>query len=68
MQILEAKTYSFRHDGELMFGWTIETDSEFVGAMDDFPSEAHCKESVIRHLKAWNKELVCTLNGIIITV
>jgi hypothetical protein len=51
-----------------MFGWTIETDSEFVGAMDDFPSEAHCKESVIRHLKAWNKELVCTLNGIIISV
>jgi len=68
MQILEAKTYSFRDNGELVFGWTIETESEFVASMNDFPTEAHCKESVIRHLKAWNKELFCTLNGVIVSV
>lgn len=66
--MIQATTKMYRDNGNMFFLWVISDDDGVLGHIDGFPTEAHCNDSLIRHLKMWTSGSVCSVNGLLMTV
>jgi hypothetical protein len=66
--MLQATAKMYRDNGEMFFAWFIEDENGALGHMEDFPSMAHCEESMYRHIAMWAEGEVCSINGLLMTI